>query len=143
MALNRIKQPHIETNLEDPSISCVYTTFTCRICSNAFIDKDDLNIQNISPKYKACPECVKKGNKYEDNKVQKVKDLKIDNIYSYVSSNVEWTHQAFILNKSLEILDKGSKNMRADGIVKQASEILNYYLEDKDDSWKEIELKWI
>ena len=123
----------------------VYTCHTCRVCSKAFIDFDNILLNNISPAYRACPECVKKGNKYEDNKVQKVKDLKIDNFYTYVQENTSSElrqYEYFILSKGLDILNKDSK-IRPSNAFKQSLEILNYYIEDNDFSFKDFEFNRI
>ena len=42
-------------------MSEVYVTHTCKHCGAAFVDVDKYNAQNEPPKWKYCPDCVKKG----------------------------------------------------------------------------------
>lgn len=126
----------------------IWVTHTCRICGRAFQDTDDIDSQNIPPTYRACEYCLKNGFQYEDKKA-KTNYIKNDILYGYVFDNIPKhleEHTAFILNKCIEILkqniDRGKK-ISSKAILKQAVEVLGYYIEDNDYSFKNLELSEI
>jgi DNA-directed RNA polymerase subunit RPC12/RpoP len=118
----------------------VYVSHTCRICGKAFLNEDELDIQNISPDYIACPECCK-TNKRKDLD-RRNHNIKLDALYTYVFEHTPKEYiqyQPFLLDKSISIFNKfleKNKRINSRNIFNQSKEVLEYILEDENDNIK-------